>query len=111
MTPDHKAAIERILIAADGSPSGHEAIEFGLELAQKHGAKVTFFHAMSPVVLSSWSADAEQGAVRPFPFHLDQAITTFVTVSGHDRGTAFSRVAAFRNGFFNGERACTKVTT
>jgi nucleotide-binding universal stress UspA family protein len=63
--------IERILIATDGSNSGQEAIEYGLEIAEKHGAKVTFFHAMSPIAWSAWSADSEQGTVRPFPFHLD----------------------------------------
>ena len=63
--------IERILIAADGSPSGREAIEFGLQIAEKHGAKVTFFHAIDPITLSSWNADSEQGTVRSFPFHLD----------------------------------------
>jgi predicted metalloprotease len=74
----------------------------------------------------SWAGDVAQGVrtgngtgkgqsgtsqLSLSPGDLDQAITTFVAVSGHDRGTAFSRVAAFRNGFFNGERACTKVTT
>lgn len=66
--------IERILIAADGSDSGNEAIEFGLKIAEKHGAKVTFFHAMDPVAISAWNADSEKGTVRSFPFHLDAGV-------------------------------------
>ena len=36
--------MQRILIATDGSPSGLEAVEFGLELAAEQGARVTFVH-------------------------------------------------------------------
>jgi nucleotide-binding universal stress UspA family protein len=63
--------IERILIAADGSASGQEAIEFGLEIAEKQHAKVTFFYVIRPVTLSAWSADLSQGEVRSFPFQLN----------------------------------------
>lgn len=68
-----RVVIERILIAADGSASGNEAIEYGLEVAEKHGAKVTFFHAMEPIAFTEWrsNVDDQEGAVRPFPFHLD----------------------------------------
>jgi nucleotide-binding universal stress UspA family protein len=67
------SVIERILIAADGSASGHEAIEFGLQIAEKHNAKVTFFHAMDPVAFSAWrsNVDSQEGTVRSFPFQLD----------------------------------------
>ena len=63
--------IERILIAVDGSPSGREAIEFGLQIAEKQNATVTFFYAIRPVGLSEWSADFSQGEVRSLPFQLD----------------------------------------
>jgi nucleotide-binding universal stress UspA family protein len=36
--------MEKILIATDGSPSAHEAVEFGLELASEHGAEPIFVH-------------------------------------------------------------------
>jgi nucleotide-binding universal stress UspA family protein len=36
--------MKRILIATDGSPSALEAVDFGLELAEEHGAKVTLLH-------------------------------------------------------------------
>jgi nucleotide-binding universal stress UspA family protein len=65
--------IDRILIAADGSGAGTEAIAFGLAIAEKHGAKVTFFYAMEPVTFGEWrsNVDAEEGTVRSFPFRLD----------------------------------------
>ena len=63
--------IERILIAVDGSASGREAVEFGLQIAEKQHATVTFFYAIRPIVLSEWSADFSQGEVRPIPFELD----------------------------------------
>lgn len=63
--------IERILIAVDGSSSGQEALEFGLQIAEKLHAKATLFHAMAPVVWTAATADGEQGTVQPFPFHLD----------------------------------------
>jgi nucleotide-binding universal stress UspA family protein len=36
--------MKKILIATDGSPSALQAVEFGLELAQEHGAEPTFVH-------------------------------------------------------------------
>jgi predicted metalloprotease len=46
------------------------------------------------------------------PGDLDQGIGTFLSLGGRDqqRGTGFSRVAAFRKGFFDGVGACTSVT-
>jgi nucleotide-binding universal stress UspA family protein len=36
--------MEKILIATDGSPSAHEAVDFGLELAADQGAEPVFVH-------------------------------------------------------------------
>jgi nucleotide-binding universal stress UspA family protein len=36
--------MKKILIATDGSASSAEAVEFGVELAVEHGAKVIFVH-------------------------------------------------------------------
>ena len=36
--------MKAILIATDGSPSAHEAVEFGLELAEEQHAGVVFVH-------------------------------------------------------------------
>jgi nucleotide-binding universal stress UspA family protein len=41
------SAMKKILIATDGSPSGLEAVELGLELAAQQGAQVTFVHVAS----------------------------------------------------------------
>ena len=41
--------MNRILIATDGSPSGQEAVDFGLELAADQGAAVTFVHVVPAV--------------------------------------------------------------
>jgi nucleotide-binding universal stress UspA family protein len=41
--------MKSILIATDGSPSAHEAVEFGLELAAEQGAEPTFVHVVPQV--------------------------------------------------------------
>ena len=87
--------IERILIAADGSVACDEAIEYGLQIAERHGAKVTFFHAMDPVAFTTWrsNVDAEDGAVRSFPFHLDaseEAMLADATRRAEERGVESS---------------------
>ena len=41
--------MQRILIATDGSPSGMEAVDFGIELAHAEGAEATFIHVTPPV--------------------------------------------------------------
>ena len=40
--------MKQILIATDGSPSAHDAIDVGLELAKEQGADVTFVHVADP---------------------------------------------------------------
>jgi nucleotide-binding universal stress UspA family protein len=49
--------MKRILIATDGSPASHEAVEFGVELAEEQGAAVVFVHVvpvMDRVPMSSF---------------------------------------------------------
>jgi nucleotide-binding universal stress UspA family protein len=41
--------MRRILIATDGSPSAHEAVELGLELASEHDSQVIFVHVVPAV--------------------------------------------------------------
>ena len=41
--------MKKILIATDGSDSGHEAVEFGLELAEEQGAWAHVVH-VTPTV-------------------------------------------------------------
>ena len=44
--PEKEAPMERILIAIDGSPASHEAVEFGVELAAEQDAAVIFVHVV-----------------------------------------------------------------
>jgi nucleotide-binding universal stress UspA family protein len=43
--------MNKILIATDGSPASHEAVEFGVELAEEQDAKVVFVHVLRPLDL------------------------------------------------------------
>ena len=36
--------MKKILVATDGSPAALQAVELGLDLAEEHGAQVTFVH-------------------------------------------------------------------
>lgn len=59
--------MKKILIATDGSSSGLEAVEFGLELAAEQGAEVTFVHVgpmLGPSVRIPVDAAAELAAAR-----------------------------------------------
>jgi nucleotide-binding universal stress UspA family protein len=62
--------MKKILIATDGSPSGLEAVELGLELAAKQGAQVTFVHVaplLDPSGRIPVDAAAELAAARGVP--------------------------------------------
>jgi nucleotide-binding universal stress UspA family protein len=41
--------MDKILIAIDGSPASHEAVEFGVELAAEQSAAVIFVHVVRPL--------------------------------------------------------------
>jgi nucleotide-binding universal stress UspA family protein len=47
--------MKKILIATDGSDSGHEAVEFGLELADEQGAWAHVVHVTPPVDVMPYS--------------------------------------------------------
>ena len=56
--------MRRILIATDGSPEAREAVEFGLELAEKQRASATLLQVVPPI---DW-VQLDRGAViRPIP--------------------------------------------
>jgi nucleotide-binding universal stress UspA family protein len=44
-----RSTMERIVIATDGSPAAHEAVELGLELAAEQGAEPIFVHVVPRV--------------------------------------------------------------
>jgi predicted metalloprotease len=72
-------------------------------------------HTIADCLTGSWAGDVSQGvcargrgdkAISLSPGDLDEGIATFVSL-GDGKGSAFSRVAAFRKGFMRGADACT----
>jgi nucleotide-binding universal stress UspA family protein len=63
--------MERILIATDGSPSALEAVEFGLDLAEEHGAWPFFIH-VAPAVEVLPTAGATFGLAASVPHEPDE---------------------------------------
>jgi nucleotide-binding universal stress UspA family protein len=61
--------MKKILIATDGSESGREAIEFGLELAEEHAAEVMFVHVV-PVLDRSFANGV--GVPAAVPHQIDE---------------------------------------
>jgi nucleotide-binding universal stress UspA family protein len=53
--------MDKILIATDGSTSATEAVEFGLELAEKQGARVVFVRVVPAL---EWAAVAAPAPVK-----------------------------------------------
>ena len=51
-----------IVIATDGSPEAHEAVEYGLELAAEEDADAVLLQVMSPV---DWTRLDRGGVLRP----------------------------------------------
>jgi nucleotide-binding universal stress UspA family protein len=63
--------MKRILIATDGSPSALEAVEFGLDRAQREGAWPFFIH-VAPAVEVLPAAGATFGLAASVPHEPDQ---------------------------------------
>jgi nucleotide-binding universal stress UspA family protein len=59
--------MNKILIATDGSPASHEAVEFGVELAEEHDAAVVFVYVVRPLDLAPMNGFGMVGAVRHEP--------------------------------------------
>jgi nucleotide-binding universal stress UspA family protein len=51
------------VIATDGSPASHEAVELGLELAAEQGAEAVFVHVVSALDVSPWNGLGTIGAI------------------------------------------------
>jgi predicted metalloprotease len=89
-----------------------------------HPIQGTAGRLLADCLTGTWAGDVADGArarsgsaaggsqLSLSPGDLDQGIATFVALGGRDeeRGSAFSRVAAFRKGFFKGVDACTSET-
>jgi nucleotide-binding universal stress UspA family protein len=63
--------MKKILIATDGSASSAEAIEFGVELAAEHEAKVIFLHVAPSLDVVPVAGFGMVGAVPRVPHELD----------------------------------------
>ena len=59
--------MKTILIATDGSPESREAVGFGLELAEEHGAEVTLLQVVPPM---DWTKLDRGAVIRPIPEEL-----------------------------------------
>ena len=57
--------MERILIAIDGSPASHEAVEFGVELAAEQDAEVIFVHVVPPLDIVPMTCFGMAAGARP----------------------------------------------
>jgi nucleotide-binding universal stress UspA family protein len=57
--------MERILIAIDGSPASHEAVEFGVELAAEQNAAVIFVHVVRPLDVVPMACFGMAAGARP----------------------------------------------
>jgi nucleotide-binding universal stress UspA family protein len=64
--------MERILIATDGSQASQEAVEFGVELAEEHGAHVFFVHVIPTLDLVPMSGLVMVGARQHDPCDEDR---------------------------------------
>jgi len=56
--------MRKILIATDGSPEAREAVEFGLELAEKQHASATLLQVIPPI---DWTQLDRGAVIRPIP--------------------------------------------
>jgi nucleotide-binding universal stress UspA family protein len=57
--------MEKILIAVDGSPASHEAVEFGVQLAAEQGAAVTLVHVVPRLDVIPITAFGTGAGARP----------------------------------------------
>ena len=65
-------AVNRILIATDGSASAVEAVTAGVDLAAEQGAGVTFVHVVPPVFATRPGRLGAATLVPPVPVHDDE---------------------------------------
>ena len=63
--------MKKILIATDGSPSSTEAVEFGVELAAEHAAKVIFVHVAPALDILPAAGYGIGGGIPRVPHRLD----------------------------------------
>jgi nucleotide-binding universal stress UspA family protein len=78
--------MKRILIATDGSDGAREAVEFGLELAAEHAAKVFVVHVAPAVDVVPWSGFGMTPAAPHAVTDRDRAALDDALQSAEERG-------------------------
>jgi len=85
--------MNRILIATDGSPSGQEAVDFGIELAADQGAGVAFVYVVPVLDIVPMSGFGLGGAVEHKPTERDTELIDEAQEKAHEAGVAaYSRL-------------------
>jgi len=85
--------MNRILIATDGSPSGQEAVDFGIELAADQGASVAFVYVVPVLDIVPMSGFGLGGAVEHKPTERDTELIDEAQEKAHEAGVAaYSRL-------------------
>ena len=80
--------LETILVATDGSPSAHDAIEFGIGLASAHDAELLFVHVVRTLDFIADDAEEPGYAVPHEPTPRDHAVLEEAAARAAARGIA-----------------------
>jgi nucleotide-binding universal stress UspA family protein len=66
---------DHILLPTDGSTPSLNAVQAGINFAKDHGAKVTIYHAIEPVLVHAWSGGGAMAPdlVKAFGEHAQEA--------------------------------------
>src|SRR5256885_15055855 len=64
-----RATMRKILIATDGSPEAREAVDYGLELAEKQHATATLLQVIPPL---DWTQLDRGAVIRPIPAEIEK---------------------------------------
>jgi nucleotide-binding universal stress UspA family protein len=78
--------LNTILVATDGSRSAHEATDFAVELAAKHGAALIFVHVVRTLDFVADDIEEPDHAVPHDPTEHDHAVLEEAAARAADRG-------------------------
>jgi nucleotide-binding universal stress UspA family protein len=78
--------MKKILIATDGSPASHEAVEFGVELAEEQDAAVVFVHVVPLIDRVPMSSFGMVGAMPHEPSEHDREALEEAEAVAEQRG-------------------------
>ena len=78
--------LNTILVATDGSPSAHEAIDFAVELAAEHEAALIFVHVVRTLDFVADDIEEDGYAVPHEPTERDHAVLEDAAARASERG-------------------------